>query len=382
MKSRSILLVGDLNSTHFQSWVRALCQIGLFEKVYIAKFTKNKLSPLARDFLFTKELNLTFLDIGNDENSLIRKFILIRRLKAKINELERQSLDVVHFFNFQDAGYKILSSSSFSKFIMFLKENGAKVYLSSYGSDLTFYLKNSIERRLIHELLKFVDHVVVESKREIGILKDELHFSKEISYVKTNGIGISNILSEEEFNVTPRNLILVKGNFGFVGRPFSALDLILKALPFVQIKNFKVIFYSVPAEISKVLKLTLDNFEIDYKIYSPLEISHEKMFFLFRNSRIYIGCSLTDGLSTSAVEAASQGAAVFQTDSSSIGEHVEKGLEVCLINLYNLDASMDTFINILNDDKLYKEIAINNLDYIRKNFSYDINKLDLKEIYK
>jgi glycosyltransferase involved in cell wall biosynthesis len=106
------------------------------------------------------------------------------------------------------------------------------------------------------------------------------------------------------------------------------------------------------------------------------------MLFIFRNSRIYIGCSLTDGLSTSAIEAASQGAAVFQTDSSSLIEHVEKGLDVCLINLYNLDASMDTFINILNDDKLYKDIAINNLGYIRKNFSYDINKLDLKEIYK
>lgn len=381
MSTRKILLVGELNSPHFQKWVEALYEIELFKEIYILDVSRNPLQPIAINFINHQKRNIKFLILPNFSKFIGKYVYLILNFKSKFADLNNLFFDVIHIFNFQDKGYKFLQSKVLNQFLNSSKINGSKIFLSSYGSDLTFFSTNPVQRTKILALLEFADLVVIEGVREIEILQDNLNYAKPIFSVPTNSVGIRNILTQNDFSVNSRNLILIKGNFGFVGRPFSAIDLVIKTLSQVKSKKFKVIIFSVPREIQDSIDVIFRNYEIDYEIFSPYSFTNKEMLTLYKNARLYIGCSLTEGLSTSAIEAASQGAVFFQTDSSSIAEHLERGLKGFLVDLYNLDASMEYLQKVIDDDNFYESIAKSNLEYLIENFSFDRNKLKLKKLY-
>ena len=381
MSTRKILLVGELNSPHFQKWIEALHEIELFKEIFVLDVSRNPLFPRAINFINHQKQNIKFLILPNFSKFIGKYVYLILNFKSKFAALNNSFLDVIHIFNIQDKGYKFLQGKVLNQFLKSSKINGSKIFLSSYGSDLTFFSTNPAHRTKILALLEFVDLVVIEGLREIEILKDNLNYAKPIFSVNTNSVGIRNILTPNEFSVNSRNLILIKGNFGFVGRPFSAIDLVIKTLTQVKSKKFKVILFSVPREILDSINVIFSNYEIDYEIFSPFSLTNKEMLTLYKNARLYVGCSLTEGLSTSAIEAASQGAVFFQTDSSSIVEHLDRGLKGFLVDLYNLNASMEYLQKVIDDDNFYESIAKSNLEYVIENFSFDRNKLELKKLY-
>ena len=381
MRTRKILLVGELNSTHFQKWVEALHKIELFNEIFILDVSRKPLHRIAINFVNQHKRNTTFLILPNFSKFNGKYIYLMLNFKSKFAALNNSFLDVIHIFNIQDNGYKFLHSKALNQFLESSKNNGSKIFLSSYGSDLTFFSNNPTHRTKILALLGFVDLVVIEGARELEILQDKFNYTKLIFSVPSNSVGIRNILTQKEFSVNSRNLILIKGNFGFVGRPFSAIDLVVKTLTQVKSKKFKVILFSVPREIEDSINVIFTNYGIDYEIFSPFSFSNEEMLILYKNARLYVGCSLTEGLSTSAIEAASQGAIFFQTDSSSIGEHLERGLKGFLVDLYNLNSSMEYLQKVIDDDNFYASIAKSNLEYIINNFSFDRNKFELKKLY-
>ena len=54
---------------------------------------------------------------------------------------------------------------------------------------------------------------------------------------------------------------------------------------------------------------------------------------LFNRARIYLGCSISDGISTSFLEALSHGVYPIQTNTSCANEWVEKGIHASLVSL-------------------------------------------------
>jgi hypothetical protein len=78
-------------------------------------------------------------------------------------------------------------------------------------------------------------------------------------------------------------------------------------------------------------------------------------------SRIYIGCSISDGISTSFLEALTKGVYPIQTNTSCAGEWIDKGAVASLINL-DIDQLDEALHLAITDDKVVDFAAKKNLD--------------------
>jgi hypothetical protein len=77
-------------------------------------------------------------------------------------------------------------------------------------------------------------------------------------------------------------------------------------------------------------------------------------------SRIYIGCSISDGISTSFLEAITKGVYPIQTNTSCAGEWVDKGAVASLIDL-DIDQLNKALHLAITDDKVVDFAAEENL---------------------
>jgi hypothetical protein len=79
----------------------------------------------------------------------------------------------------------------------------------------------------------------------------------------------------------------------------------------------------------------------------------------FANSRIYVGCSVSDGISTSFLQSLVSGAYPIQTNTSCAGEWIEKG---AIATLIDLDTNQIYFAikKALDDDELVNKAQSQN----------------------
>jgi glycosyltransferase involved in cell wall biosynthesis len=138
-------------------------------------------------------------------------------------------------------------------------------------------------------------------------------------------------------------------------------------------------FYSVTDDLlSQVLELES---KFGSRVnYSTLRkpISHRQLEDIFAMSRIYIGCSISDGISTSFLEALMTGVYPIQTNTSCAGEWIGKGVSALLIevNFESLLNGLEKTLEI-NGEQL-DLITINNLKMVHSILSFEkIKKIAL-----
>ena len=130
-------------------------------------------------------------------------------------------------------------------------------------------------------------------------------------------------------------------------------------------------FYSVTDDLlSQVLELK-SKFGVRVN-YSTLRkpISHGQLEDIFAMSRIYIGCSISDGVSTSFLEALTKGVYPIQTNTSCAGEWIDKGVIASLIDL-DVEKLNEALHLAITDDELVDLAAKKNLDITNKLLTSD-----------
>ncbi len=100
----------------------------------------------------------------------------------------------------------------------------------------------------------------------------------------------------------------------------------------VQYSDINIYAYSVTDELIEAAEVVKNRYPRRFR-YSSVRspISHEKMIEEFLQSRIYIGASKSDGVSTSFLEALATGAFPIQTSTSCAGEWVESGARAGIV---------------------------------------------------
>jgi glycosyltransferase involved in cell wall biosynthesis len=117
-----------------------------------------------------------------------------------------------------------------------------------------------------------------------------------------------------------RRVILVKGHTRFVGRGTQALHA-LKELS-DQLAGYQIIVYSADPKAKKLANLFAKQTGLPIKVFGRGQIAHQDLLEMFKSARIYVGISLSDGISVSLQEAMVCGAFPIQTDTSCAGEWV------------------------------------------------------------
>ena len=216
----------------------------------------------------------------------------------------------LHYLETQHSGYLALK---------FLRQHRPDVVVgSNWGSDLYWFRRFEPHRKKITELLEKTDRYLVECERDY-------EFAKELGFGgQTTIVGPNSFIHQPRLGLSKENLIVLKGYQGWAGLSHTALRALARARS--QLENFKIVVYSASLRTRIYAKLLGVVFSLDIASYPKHFFNQHEMLQLFARSRIYIGASRTDGISTSALEAMNQGALPIQTNTSCFQNIVNKGV--------------------------------------------------------
>jgi hypothetical protein len=377
---KKVLVIGMLDSIHLSRWLSQFEDQPIVFTIYPSTkfrsvhpdllslvnsnknyhFTQKRLISLFgyREFFLNKFLSRIF-----------KRFSPQKRL-AKL--IERYKFDYIHALEIQGAGY-LLIDSQFKN-----SKESQKVIVTNWGSDIYYFEKNLADKVKIQEVLNLADYYSAECHRDYELaLKNG--FSGKFLPMNPNAGGFKQDAFKRNIKTSNnRSQIIAKcygGRFGLGKFIIGAID------EYFSInKSDSVFFYSVTLD----LELALDSLALKYPnrvsfstVRNKLSIS--EMYEKFANSRIYIGASKSDGISTSFLEALVFGAYPIQTDTSCGSEWVEKGFRAHLVEP-NQNALLEALICINNQSNL-DEMRLINKELASKFLDFELIKRDSLNFY-
>jgi hypothetical protein len=236
--------------------------------------------------------------------------------------IRRVNPDFVHALEFQHGAYladqALRAGDLKNKFIA-----------TNYGSDIYWFQQFPKHLERIKSVLERADRYSAECERDVQLALG-YGFKGEILPVIPNAGGIPEKYAQMEvLPPSERKLIMIKGYDGWVGRATLAV----KALPLIkdQLEGFEIVFYSCNAKTLRAIRKMSRESGINITAYPKKKLSHDQMMEMFSRALIYVGVSLSDGISTSMLEALAMGAYPVQTDTACTAEWIvskTNGLEI------------------------------------------------------
>jgi len=279
--------------------------------------------------------------------------------------------DYVHALEIQGAGY--LCDEAIAK-------KNFKFILTNWGSDIFYFQHLPEHLPRIQSALAKSDLYSAECQRDYKLAKN-LGFKGHQLPCIPNGGGL--VVGENLSIGIPtslRNNIVVKTYGGIFGRGGLAIGAVAKILE--EYSHLTAYFYSVTEDLlGQTLELKAKYG--DRVNFSTLKnpISHTELEEIFSNSRIYIGCSISDGISTSFLEALAKGVYPIQTNTSCAGEWLDKGAIASLIDL-NTEQLEEALNFAISDSNAVDLAGKKNIEVAKELLSTSKIALIAQEFYK
>ena len=365
---KRILIIGMLDSIHLFRWLEQFKDENIDFSLFASKkyrFINKSLGDLM-DERNRSRINLAscsflrhfsgFLDYAINE--LFEKFNVRGKRLSRL--LSNNSYDYIHALEIQGAGYLLSQINS-----NLLK--GSKVILTNWGSDIYYFQQFQEDMKKIREALSKSDLYSAECERDYKLARDFGFKGKDLPCIPNAG-GFQLSALKTTSPPSGRKQIIIKGYGGKFGRadiPISLIPQIAADFP-----NYNFFIYSVTDDVLKSVNLLPLDLKKRIRISTVRErMDRDEFLREFGKSRIYIGCSLSDGVSTSFLEAVIHGAYPIQTTTSCAGEWVSKGY---IASLVDIDGSeiLEAIHRALHDDFLVDRAARINLELAQNDLSY------------
>ena len=351
---KKILIVAMADSVHTARWLEQFENSG-FEFLLFPSSPHRRVHPKISYFLGSgSQMNITipfglkhtglFLAAADKLFSNRMRGLFLRRLVKNFNP------NILHAVETQGAGY--ISSVALKA----LKLKPIFI-LTLWGSDLFWFRRFKRHEAQLRNLLPQVDLLSMECARDTEIAK-QLGFTGEIfpPFPVTGGYELStNYSSLVITQPSLRKTILIKGHTRFVGRGLIALEAIEKLSN--SLKGYEIIVYSADPQAARKVRKLQRKTQINIRSFKRGELSHRELLSLFGSSRIYVGISLSDGISVSLQEAIVHGVFPIQTDTSCIDEWITDGISGFIVKKNDLQRLDSLIKRALDDDALVDSAA-------------------------
>lgn len=266
--------------------------------------------------------------------------------------------DVIHSFEMQSCSYPILKTMN--------NYPNIKWIYSCWGSDLFYYQNDKVHYSKIIRVLDRVNFLHTDCQRDFIIAKS-LGFKGEHLGVIPGGTGYEiPKLEKYKKNLNERKIILVKGYQHHFGRGLVIVEALKEIQSFLG--NYEVVVFGAHPAVIGYIKQN----ELPFKVYDRHGLKHVELLKLMGESLIYIGNSISDGMSNTLLESIVMGAFPIQSNPGGVSEEIiDNGINGLLIeNPENPEEIKGLFLQALFDkERLYTaykhngEISINRFDY-------------------
>ena len=149
-----------------------------------------------------------------------------------------------------------------------------------------------------------------------------------------------------------------------------------------QIKDYKIIIYSADQEVINYYSKIKNKSKLNICFYSQKKkLNENQMYNLFAKSRIYLGISKSDGVSTSFLEAMALGAFPIQSSTSCANEWIKNNKSGFLVK-NNISYISKKILRAVIDDKLVDKASKINYYIIKNNADSEKIKVIIRNFYK
>jgi hypothetical protein len=346
MPRRKVLLIGMLDSIHLARWLEQFNG----SDVSLTVFPSTHFKSAHKKIFETTNMHLKVWGISLFKSFLgyFDSIITLRFLGSRIgNSMRRFYLrlliiflrpDVIHALEIQHAGYLVTPIKSVSE----------RRILTNWGSDIYYFQHLPGHSALITMALDWATHYSAECLRDYELARSFGFSGVELPRIPNAGGMLR--LNVTEAHVLDRNQVTVKcygGTFGLGSMAVSVCENFL-----TKHESGNVFLYSVTDDLLQCvenLSLTFPGRVRFSTLLNPE--SHETILAELSNSRVFLGMSRSDGLSTSFLEALLFGAYPIQTNTSCAIEVIEMGAVGSIVNPDVSEVS-DTLIKVFGDENL------------------------------
>lgn len=354
--STSVIAVGMFDSVHFARWLK------LFESqdirfILFPSSPHRKLHPELESLLLNKA-SAEFSVAPGSKLLGLPMWVLDKVMRNWVRALYVRFLlrlhkpEFIHALEFQNAGYVVL------KALGQRKPHGTIFIATNYGSDIFWFVRKPQHEKIIRLLLSRLDRYAAECERDV-LLARELGFTGSVMEVIPNAGGFDESrLTGGVPNPLDRRLIMVKGYHGWVGRAHIAISALEKVA--AKVRNYEIIFYSCNASTKRLVSRMARRTGLNVKAYPKSSLNHEEMLEMFSRSLVYVGLSLSDGISTSMLEAMAMGAIPVQTSTACCDEWFgDTGVAVEEMSAENVAKAIEKAIQMaLHSDSAARNLAV------------------------
>jgi glycosyltransferase involved in cell wall biosynthesis len=264
--------------------------------------------------------------------------------------------DIVHSLQMQFDSYPTLEAKKIlgAKFPIWIVAN--------WGADIHYFGDFPDHAAKITDVLTNCDYYSCECYRDSELAR-KFGFQGEILPIipNTGGYNLQNIIQFRQQGLTSqRKLIALKGYKDWVYRGLVGLDALGKTKDLLINKGYKVCIYIG----GTVMKEKAEELGIPFEMipYSP----HEEILKLHGHSRISIGLSMSDAVSTSFLEAIVMGSFPIQSYTSCANEWVVDGETAFLVPPEDPNLISKAIEKALTDDLLVDKAATINEQSVKK----------------
>jgi len=370
---KRIMLIGMSESSHLHSWINGIAASGIVTEIWLFPsdfpVKKHKYANIhVRQFpyfFFGVLANLTFrlLDILTDR--LWRSYFLYR-------EIKRIKPTHLHFHETQHGAFIFNAIANHPK-MNFL----GKVIVSTWGSDLIVYGNIESQKEAIKRVMSWTNLLTSERTEDLQIALKHGFLGEFKSPVY---ITIGKRFDLEQLGRTSeRRLIIIKGYQDNHGRALNSLECIEKLSSIMNLEKFIFRVFSASESVKLKVELLKGINGLNIKVL-PYMPKIELMKF-FRESRVYLGLAISDGLSTSMVEAMSLGAFPIQSRNSAAPDFIVDGVSGGVVDPWDIEGITEILAKALTDDELVDRASNINVQTLRKKYDWEIGLSELVRIY-
>jgi glycosyltransferase involved in cell wall biosynthesis len=309
-----ILLVGMADSIHLARWVD---QFNSNDHIFeiISSSPHRRVHPKLKTRILASKgtsiswvsryLSLPMWIADRFLSDWVRGLFIFWRIK-------RFKPDIVHVHELQNAGYATRRA------FQLIGNDNPSLIVTNYGSDIAWFSKLENHRKKIKSLLDMADGYSAECSRDYFLAAGLSSGYKTLPIMPTAG-GLNRNTGPEG----DRRKIAIKGYENHWGKALSALSSIAELGDLL--KGYEVVIYSCSRRVARAAKRLSKENNISITTHGRAKLSHDQILSLFESSILYVGHSLSDGISTSMLEAMTMGAIPIQTNTSCAEEWITDG---------------------------------------------------------
>jgi glycosyltransferase involved in cell wall biosynthesis len=280
---------------------------------------------------------------------------------------------LIHSLEFQHAAYLVLKAKELYKgrFPPWLATN--------WGSDIYYYKRFEDHRKQIERVLKNISMYSCECERDVREARD-LGYEGPALPVMPNSGGFDLEWAQQQRSPGPtsaRKLIMVKGYEHFAGRALTSLRVLERFAD--RLRSYEIVLFSISEAPYQKAQDLIRRGILNIKMigYAP----HEEILEHFGRARLYLGVSISDAISTSALEAMAMGAFPLQTNTSCCEEWFTDGETGFLFPPDDFEQICEKFERALDDDELVDRAAHLNWETIKSRLAKDEVQAKVRSFY-